>query len=190
VLPTRTCALICSNTSRSAASQVAPLGHPAVRRHSIVRVHADGCGYSTRVPCLKFPGISDGIRGRTDIANNRLTTNPTSSCLQMIKASSSTLESQQACELPPGRARLARRSQGRCHAYRNLPVNQRRRTTASCAVHCPAALAVAVMPVSERCRGAGTSARETYGLGGRPALRASCRPSSTASSSVDPRVSL
>jgi len=65
----------------------------------------------------------------------------------MIKASSSTLESQQACELPPGRARLARRSQGRCHAYRNLPVNQRRRTTASCAVHCPAALAVAVLPV-------------------------------------------
>jgi hypothetical protein len=147
VLPTRTCALICGNTSRSAASQVAPLGHPAVRRHSIVRVHADGCGYSTRVPCLKFPGISDGIRGRTDIANNRLTTNPTSSYLQMIKASSSTLESQQACELPPGRARLARRSQGRCHAYRNLPVNQRRRTTASCAVHCPAALAVAVLPV-------------------------------------------
>ena len=114
---------------------------------SIVRVHADGCGYSTRVPCLKFPGISDGIRGRTDIANNRLTTNPTSSYLQMIKASSSTLESQQACELPPGRARLARRSQGRCHAYRNLPVNQRRRTTASCAVHRPAALAVAVLPV-------------------------------------------
>ena len=61
-------------------------------------VHADGCGYATRVPCLNFPGISDGIRGRTDIVNNRLTTNPTSSYLQMIKASSSTLESQQACE--------------------------------------------------------------------------------------------
>jgi hypothetical protein len=79
-------------------ASVAPLGHPAVRRHSIVRVHADGCGYATRVPCLNFPGISDGIRGRTDIVNNRLTTNPTSSYLQMIKASSSTLESQQACE--------------------------------------------------------------------------------------------
>ncbi|MFZ2137602.1 MAG: hypothetical protein WAV78_11865, partial [Xanthobacteraceae bacterium] len=48
-------------------------------------------------------------------------------------------------DLPP--VRLVRRSRSRCHDYRNLPVNQRRRTTASCAVHRPAALAVAVLPV-------------------------------------------